>query len=115
RFPHIVLRRGAVANSLERNIHPASLLAGVTGSLIFASIAVTETLAQGTDRPSGQTADEVPGAVGEVAGHVPDQLQQASEAPVLTSANGSPSARQWWDPGDGHQLPAFQEYANELG
>ena len=50
-----------------------------------------------------------PGAEGPVAGHVPDQLEQASSTPASARASGNAPPR-WWAPGDGRMFPAFIAY-----
>jgi hypothetical protein len=60
-----------------------------------------------------QTDDKVPGARREVAGHVPDQLQQAQTVPVTAST--SPIASRWWSPGQGTPLAKLEPYADEHG
>jgi len=57
--------------------------------------------------------DKVPGTSGEVAGHVPDQLQQAQSAPITPSS--APAASRWWSPGQGTPLAELEPYANEYG
>lgn len=50
-------------------------------------------------------------------GHVPDQLEQAQQAPVSgddEEASYDASAR-WWSPGQGEKLGAFQEFDNPHG
>jgi hypothetical protein len=61
----------------------------------------------------GQTERKVPGARGEVAGHVPDQLQQAQSAPITASV--TPIASRWWSPGQGTPLGELEPYLNEYG
>jgi hypothetical protein len=54
-----------------------------------------------------------PGAVGDVAGHVPDQARQAQTAPVTPSA--SPRRLDWWSPGEGRRLEEWSQYRDEVG
>lgn len=62
---------------------------------------------------SNNTA-EVPGASKDkVAGHVPDQNQQAQQAPITPDVS-TPSAR-WWSPGEGTPLAELTPYPNEFG
>src|SRR3569833_620115 len=57
---------------------------------------------------------EVPGAnPGNVAGHVPEQEQQAQRAPAR--ATQSAPSSQWWSPGDGRTLPALATYGDPYG
>src|SRR5690349_13845040 len=57
---------------------------------------------------------EVPGASsGNVAGHVPEQNQQAQRAPTRAT-EGAPSSN-WWSPGDGRTLPALATYKDPFG
>jgi len=60
-----------------------------------------------------QAEQQAPGAVGDVAGHVPDQAEQVANTPVVPSS--SPDARDWWSPGDGRAFPEWLEYPNEAG
>lgn len=63
---------------------------------------------------AGAGTTEVPGAgSGNVAGHVPDQNQQAQGAPTRVT-EGAPSSH-WWSPGDGRTLPALVTYGNSFG
>jgi hypothetical protein len=56
----------------------------------------------------------VPGARSDdVAGHVPDQQEQAQTAPI--SRTSSEPTRDWWAPSDGRQLPASVNYGNRWG
>jgi hypothetical protein len=65
---------------------------------------------------SGQNSQSVtPGAVGTVAGHVPEQAEQADQSPVDTSASASPATSQWWSPGSGKPLAAASDYADPYG
>jgi hypothetical protein len=58
---------------------------------------------------SGQPADEPV-----VAGHVPEQLEQAEKAPITTREADKGPAR-WWAPGEGRRFPAFLAYSNDSG
>ncbi len=49
-----------------------------------------------------------------VTGHVPDQNQQAQQAPVMHSPPSSASGA-WWSPGDGTPLPPLAAYPNSFG
>jgi hypothetical protein len=55
-----------------------------------------------------------PGAQGVVAGHVPDQLEQAQQTPATATkpADGPP---RWWAPGEGRVFPEFLQYDNPTG
>ncbi|WP_369061846.1 hypothetical protein ABOZ73_06975 [Caulobacter sp. 73W] len=57
---------------------------------------------------------KAPGVVGDVAGQVPAQQQQAQTAPVAASAAGA-ATRDWASPGAGGVLPASADYPNETG
>jgi hypothetical protein len=64
--------------------------------------------------PSVSEAADVPGASKRsVAGHVPEQNQQAQRAPVVPSSD-APSNR-WWSPGEGTALPELVRYPNSFG
>ncbi len=90
-------------------------------ALLFFAVATAVFGAQPTapQRPVAATqtaAPQAPGAVGEVAGHVPAQNQQAQRAPVTASV--SPHGADWWSPGDGRRFPELVTYRNaysELG
>src|SRR3954466_12783360 len=57
---------------------------------------------------------EVAGASsGNVAGHVPEQNQQAQRAPMHVT-DVAPSSL-WWAPGEGRTLPALATYADSFG
>ena len=61
-------------------------------------------------------AATVPGASpSNVAGHVPEQKQQAQRAAAPASATESAPSSQWWSPGDGRTLPALATYGNSAG
>jgi hypothetical protein len=55
----------------------------------------------------------VPGARGDVAGHVPAQAEQAQRAPV--SGTRSPAAFDWWSPGDGRRMGEYGTYRSSVG
>ena len=66
-----------------------------------------------------QSPPPAPGAVGEVAGHVPAQNAQATAAPVR-SPGPEPdplyaAADRWWAPGQGGVLAQEAAYANPFG
>src|SRR5690348_15044575 len=63
---------------------------------------------------AGAATTEVPGASSaNVAGHVPEQNQQAQRAPTRAT-EGAPSSS-WWAPGDVRTLPALATYADPFG
>jgi hypothetical protein len=62
---------------------------------------------------AAETEKKVPGASRDVAGHVPDQLQQAQSAPVTDSTSQMTS--RWWSPAQGTPLAELEPYANEHG
>jgi len=57
---------------------------------------------------------DTPGTQGVVAGHVPDQLEQAQQTPATATkpADGPP---RWRAPGEGRVFPEFVEYDNPTG
>ena len=57
---------------------------------------------------------DAPGTQGEIAGHVPDQLDQAQQAPA-DGANSTAGPARWWAPGEGREFPEFVEYADPQG
>lgn len=57
---------------------------------------------------------QAPGVVGDVAGQVPAQQQQAQTAPI-TAVEAGPSTRDWASPGAGRTMPASADYPNETG
>jgi hypothetical protein len=64
--------------------------------------------------PGASSGSEAPGAKPDnVAGHVPEQKQQARRAPANVTQN-APSS-QWWSPGDGKTLPALATYGDPFG
>jgi hypothetical protein len=60
-----------------------------------------------------QTNDKTPGASGDIAGHVPDQLEQAQSAPIAPFS--STFVSRWWSPGQGTPLAELEAYTNEHG
>lgn len=62
-----------------------------------------------------QTESRPPGAVGDVAGHVPDQNGQAQRAPINPSTVDKPPLDSWWAPGEGRRLPETLEYDDAYG
>jgi len=78
----------------------------VSGVLALSCAAVAQTSAAPAD-------GERPGSVGQVAGHVPDQNEQAQSAPISRSA--SPRGQHWWSPGDPRSLQEFVTYPNAYG
>jgi hypothetical protein len=61
-----------------------------------------------------QQSSSEPGARGSVAGHVPEQLEQAEAVPA-SSTDGANGPARWWAPGEGRPFPEFVEYANADG
>lgn len=57
---------------------------------------------------------DAPGTEGEVAGHVPDQFQQARQTPA-DGAKSTDGPDRWWAPGEGRVFPEFIEYADPQG
>jgi len=57
---------------------------------------------------------DTPGTQGEVAGHVPDQLEQAQQTPASATKTGDGPPR-WWAPGEGRTFPEFVEYGDPTG
>ncbi len=55
-----------------------------------------------------------PGAIGDVAGQVPAQAEQAQRAPRPATISVAPGPA-WWTPGDRQTVPASAEYLNETG
>src|SRR4051794_22253567 len=83
------------------------------GLLIGAAAAAILSCGAAAMQGAPPAASKVPGAVNGVAGHVPDQNEQAQSAPV-TRSEGAPAA-QWWSPGDGRSLPEFVTYDDPYG
>ena len=82
--------------------------------LIVSALLAGSTLAVRALGTAAQSpAERMPGAVGNVAGHVPDQLEQAQTAPV--EASRSKPVSDWWSPGEGRRMPPSITYANGLG
>jgi len=78
------------------------------------ALVVSLLLAGSAIAANGQVGEQqAPGAVGDVAGHVPDQAEQVAHVPV--SPSSSPAARDWWSPGEGRIFPEWVEYPNESG
>jgi hypothetical protein len=74
-------------------------------------ICVTSYAAPATASRDGS---DVPGATRKnVAGHVPDQRDQAQRVPVVPGSS-TPVAR-WWSPGEGTPLPPLLTYPNAHG
>jgi hypothetical protein len=90
---------------IGRGNGPRWLLAGCA---LAAVMSVSAAAFQGAAPKSSQ-----PGAINEVAGHVPDQNEQAQTAPVTRSASVPTS--QWWSPGDGRRLPEYVTYGDPSG
>lgn len=61
----------------------------------------------------GRAQAPQPGVRDDVAGHVPDQADQAARAPVAPSS--SAGSREWWSPGDARKVPEWLEYDNAFG
>jgi hypothetical protein len=80
----------------------------LAGCALAAVMSVSAAAFQGAAPKSSQ-----PGAINEVAGHVPDQNEQAQTAPVTRSASVPTS--QWWSPGDGRRLPEYVTYGDPSG
>ena len=80
---------------------------GVVLALSLACLAASTTYAAVKQSDS-------PGTQGQVAGHVPDQLEQAEQAPADASKSSGGPAR-WWAPGEGRQFPEFVEYDDPNG
>lgn len=70
-------------------------------------------LAASATYAAGKQSD-APGAENEVAGHVPDQFQQARATPAERSKSTDAPDR-WWAPGEGRVFPEFLEYADPTG
>ena len=61
-----------------------------------------------------QQSSTGPGAEGAVAGHVPEQLEQAEAVRAIVTGRADAPPR-WWAPGEGRAFPEFIEYANASG
>jgi hypothetical protein len=59
-------------------------------------------------------AAQEPGANGPVAGHVPEQAQQAASTPASGTSSDNAPAR-WWAPGEGRKFPESIAYDDPSG
>ncbi|MGX7897005.1 hypothetical protein [Tsuneonella sp. HG222] len=89
-----------------RMLRPSPAVATIAGFLFLSCATVAQDRAQSPE-------SKAPGAVGDVAGHVPDQNEQAQAAPVVDSA--SPRGAHWWSPGDRRRIPGYVTYPNAYG
>jgi len=83
-------------------------------SLDKAALALSLVVLAGSAAYGASQQSDTPGAQGVVAGHVPDQLEQAASTPVSTGQTGDGPSH-WWDPGDGRVFPQYVEYPNAVG
>jgi len=87
---------------------------GVGGIAMAISFLLAGTAFASNDSDLALEVEEAqPGAVGDVAGHVPDQAEQVAVSPI--SPSQSPTSRDWWSPGEGRVFPEWVEYENPSG
>jgi hypothetical protein len=94
--------------------HLGQIGRGTGSRLVLAVCALTAALSvSAAAMQASNAAPKQPGAIDEVAGHVPDQNEQAQTAPV-TRSSSTPTS-QWWSPGDGRRLPEYVTYGDGYG
>ncbi len=82
---------------------PRSAFTIAVGASVITTLALTSAIG----------ADDTPGASGDVAGHVPSQLEQAQSAPIAPSS--STFVSRWWSPGQGTPFEPLEPYTNDYG
>jgi len=93
--------------SRKSHVHGALLGCSV---LLFGSAVIAA-----AGQPQQPEVEKRPGATDNVSGHVPDQLEQAKVAPIVTQVADAAPRGDWWSPGEDRPMLAYKEYANEYG
>jgi len=92
-----------------RKSHVHGSLLGCS-ALLFAGAVIAA-----AGQPQRSDAETQSGVTDNVSGHVPDQLEQAKVAPIVTRAADAAPRSDWWSPGEDRPMLAYKEYANEYG